>query len=288
MNLKGEMSMLNVLHLENSDVDAIIKQLRRKRDEMPQFFMQSPIVIDCSLLAEDADEFDFSEFKEALLKLNFIPVGVRNAPVEMNTSLRKAGWAIMRESRKPANEVQQDNIEQQANESSVMVDEIEEIDPNMDLPLGKIEMPEQSIEVDERTLSTGSSSETAQIAAQHHHDYAQAPVETTKSLTVDKPVRSGQQVYAAESNMTVLAPTSAGSEIMADGSIHVYGPLRGRVLAGALGNESARIFCQSLQAELIAIAGRYQLLDEIDTNLIGKPAMIKLENEKLVIEPLFA
>ena len=86
--------------------------------------------------------------------------------------------------------------------------------------------------------------------------------------------------------MTVLAQTSAGSEIMADGSIHVYGALRGRVLAGARGNIHARIFCQSLQAELIAIAGRYQLLDESDTKLKGKPAMIRLDGEKLIIEPL--
>lgn len=115
-----------------------------------------------------------------------------------------------------------------------------------------------------------------------------APVVEIKSLTVSRPVRSGQQVYAAQADMTVLAPTSAGSEVMADGSIHIYGPLRGRVLAGARGNEDARIFCQSLQAELIAIAGRYQLLDEIDTKLIGKPAMIRLDGEKLIIEPLHA
>ena len=86
--------------------------------------------------------------------------------------------------------------------------------------------------------------------------------------------------------MTVLTSTSAGSEVMADGSIHVYGAIRGRVLAGARGNTSARIFCQSLQAELIAIAGRYQLLDESSTELKGKPAMIYLDGEKLIIEPL--
>jgi septum site-determining protein MinC len=106
------------------------------------------------------------------------------------------------------------------------------------------------------------------------------------AMTVDRPVRSGQQIYAANADMTVLAPTSAGSEIMADGSIHIYGALRGRVLAGARGNESARIYCQSLQAELVAIAGRYQLLDELDTPLKGKPAMIRLEGEKLVVEAL--
>ena len=73
---------------------------------------------------------------------------------------------------------------------------------------------------------------------------------------------------------------------MADGSIHVYGPLRGRVLAGVKGDKKARIFCRSLEAELIVIAGRYQLLDESDTELKGKPAMVHLEGEKLIIESL--
>lgn len=250
MKLKGEMSMLNILHLQELDLQKLCVELEQKRDEAPQFFMQSPIIVDCAALGESAVEFDFPALKQNLIELGFIPVGIRNNPATMNAQLVKSGWAIMRESR-----------------------------PAADAPAA----------TESSTESTPHSAKPQQTEAQSEQQTAQpaqAVTQGIKSLTIDRPVRSGQQVYAADADMTVLSPTSAGSEIMADGSIHVYGPLRGRVLAGARGNEDARIFCQSLQAELIAIAGRYQLLDESDTKLIGKPAMIRLDGEKLIIEPL--
>lgn len=104
---------------------------------------------------------------------------------------------------------------------------------------------------------------------------------------VDRPLRSGQQVYFPEGSLVILQHTSAGSEILAGGSVHVYGSLRGRVLAGISGDTSARIFCQKLEAELVSIAGHYRLLDDIDTNLKGSPAMVWLEGEKLKIAPMF-
>lgn len=106
-------------------------------------------------------------------------------------------------------------------------------------------------------------------------------------LLIDKPVRSGQQICSLEGDVVVLQHTSAGSELLAAGSVHVYGSLRGRVLAGILGDTNARIFCQKLEAELVAIAGRYRLLDEVDTPLKGRAAMIYLNGEKLVIDPMF-
>lgn len=116
----------------------------------------------------------------------------------------------------------------------------------------------------------------------------EAPVGMGSSVRViDRPVRSGQQVYFPDGNVVVLQHTSAGSEILAGGSVHVYGSLRGRVLAGVQGDTSARIFCQKLEAELVAIAGHYRLLDDIDTNLKGCPAMVWLEGEKLKIAPMF-
>lgn len=104
---------------------------------------------------------------------------------------------------------------------------------------------------------------------------------------VDRPVRSGQQVYFPDGDVVVLQHTSAGSEILAGGSVHVYGSLRGRVLAGIHGDTSARIFCQKLEAELVAIAGNYRLLDEMDTELKSQPAMVWLDGEKLKIAPMF-
>jgi septum site-determining protein MinC len=100
------------------------------------------------------------------------------------------------------------------------------------------------------------------------------------------PVRSGQQVYAQERDLTVCATVGAGAEVIADGSIHVYGALRGRALAGAGGLASARIFCREFHAELVAVAGHYKVLEEIPKDLLGKAVQIWLENDKLRIEQL--
>ena len=103
---------------------------------------------------------------------------------------------------------------------------------------------------------------------------------------ITRPVRSGQQAYARGGDLIVLGLTSAGAEVIADGNIHVYGPLRGRALAGACGDDGARIFCRSLEADLVSIAGNWQVRDDMPDNLIGKPAQISLKDERLIIEPL--
>jgi len=100
------------------------------------------------------------------------------------------------------------------------------------------------------------------------------------------PVRSGQQVYAEQRDLTVLATVGAGAEVIADGSIHIYGALRGRALAGAQGFEQARIFCREFHAELVAIAGHYKVLEDMPTALRGKPVQIWLEKGELHLAAL--
>ena len=99
-------------------------------------------------------------------------------------------------------------------------------------------------------------------------------------------VRSGQQLYAENRDLSVLATVGAGAEVIADGSIHIYGTLRGRALAGANGNEEARIFCRDFHAELVAIAGRYKVLDDIPDNLRGKAVQVWLEQDQIMIAAL--
>jgi septum site-determining protein MinC len=101
-----------------------------------------------------------------------------------------------------------------------------------------------------------------------------------------QPVRSGQQLYAQSRDLTVCAMVGAGAEVIADGSIHIYGALRGRALAGASGNENARIFCREFNAELVAVAGTYKVLEEIPPHLIGKAVQVRLDGGKLIIEEL--
>ena len=106
------------------------------------------------------------------------------------------------------------------------------------------------------------------------------------SRVVTKPVRSGQQIYAEGADLIVLAQVSEGAEVLADGHIHIYGSLRGRALAGVKGDESARIFCQSLEAELVSVAGNFILQDVLPKDLIKKPVQISLKGEKVVVDAL--
>jgi len=109
---------------------------------------------------------------------------------------------------------------------------------------------------------------------------------TTNTRIHTQPVRSGQQVYAVEGDLVVLGAISPGAEVLADGSIHIYGPLRGRALAGVRGDRRARIFCQSLEAELVSVAGQYRLIEQLDASLRGQFVQIYLSEERLIIEPL--
>jgi septum site-determining protein MinC len=114
-----------------------------------------------------------------------------------------------------------------------------------------------------------------------------APTPSANALIVDRPVRSGQQVYARGGDLIVLALASHGAELIADGNIHVYAPLRGRALAGARGNHDARIFTHCMEAELLSIAGVYRAIDEpLPESIRGRAAQVRLDGNKLVIEAL--
>jgi len=106
------------------------------------------------------------------------------------------------------------------------------------------------------------------------------------SLLLDSPVRSGQSIVFTDGDVTVLGSVGSGAEIVAGGSIHIYGTLRGRAMAGVNGNASARIYCQKIEAELLAIDGYYQTAEEIDVSLRNRPAQAWLQGDTMKITPL--
>ncbi|MGB1255615.1 MAG: septum site-determining protein MinC [Thiolinea sp.] len=219
--LKGEMSLLNVLLLHAVDMNAITQAIQEKRETAWQVLERSPVIVDCQQVAEQLEAFDFQHFKTLIVEAGLIPVGIRNLPEDSEESAVKAGWAILRPGRSQTR-----------------------TPPVKNKPVAE-------------------------------------PVQ--RLMMVERPVRSGQQVYCPDGDIVVLQQTSAGSELLAGGSVHVYGALRGRVLAGVQGDTEARIFCQHLEAELVAIAGRYRLLDEMEDNLKGQAVMVYLDGEKLKI-----
>ncbi|CAN7403099.1 septum site-determining protein MinC [Pseudorhodoferax sp. LjRoot39] len=107
------------------------------------------------------------------------------------------------------------------------------------------------------------------------------------TMVIDRPLRSGQQVYARGCDLIVLQVVNFGAEIIADGNIHVYAPLRGRAIAGARGNTDARIFSTCMEAQLISIAGIYRTSEvALPADVLGKPAQVRLAGESLVLDPI--
>ena len=106
------------------------------------------------------------------------------------------------------------------------------------------------------------------------------------TLFQDSPVRSGQQIYARGGDLVLTRLVANGAEVIADGSIHVYGALRGRALAGAQGDTSARIYCREFHAELVSIAGQYRVFEDLPSDLRGQPVQVWLEGEKLLLARL--
>ena len=115
---------------------------------------------------------------------------------------------------------------------------------------------------------------------------APAPVKATPSIVVSQPVRSGQSLVFPEGDVTVVGSVASGAEVVAGGSIHIYGALRGRAMAGTMGNASARIFCRRLEAELIAIDGFYKTAEDMEPQLRGKAVQIWLEGETIKAETI--
>lgn len=113
------------------------------------------------------------------------------------------------------------------------------------------------------------------------------PVPPVPTMVVHGPLRSGQRIYARNGDLIVMGLVSQGAEVIADGNIHIYGPLRGKAMAGAHGDASARIFTTGLDAELVAIAGVYRVIDsKLPAELHQQPALVQLEKDTLHIKPL--
>lgn len=113
-----------------------------------------------------------------------------------------------------------------------------------------------------------------------------AEIAAAKTRVISTPVRSGQQIYAKNSDLIITSSVSAGAELIADGNIHIYGMMRGRALAGASGDAACQIFCTSLSAELVSIAGQYWIMDQIPAEFFGKASRLCLKDGAMTIQTL--
>ena len=225
-------------------------------------FDQEPVAIDLSSLREADDTVDFIALMALLRRHGMVPIAVRGgSPAQMDA----ASAAGLAEAHPHAPGVPAVRAE------AVLVP----------VPIAQAPAPAPA--------------PVAAVAAASAPSAAPAPAAPVPppapprrhAVVVDKPLRSGQQVYAKDADLIVLSVVSFGAEVIADGNIHVYAPLRGRALAGAHGDTSARIFTTCLEPQLVSIAGIYRTTEkELPADVLGKPAQVWLDGDSLVIEPL--
>ena len=229
--------------------------------ESPDYFDHDGVVLDFSRLLQgavdegQAQQADLGALLALLRQYRLVPIGYRGADEAMAQAARSAGLISAPEA------VRVQSRSTAANHAESVTPE--QIEPE---------------------------SVTADPAATHAAAPLVLPAATT--LVIDKPLRSGQKAYARGGDLVVLAMVNQGAEVVADGNIHVYAPLRGKAMAGARGNTEARIFALSMEPELISIAGIYRTSENpLPDAVRGKPAQIRLggaDTDKLIFEPLKA
>lgn len=244
--LKSAGFTLPIIRLLDVDLDAVAAQLAAKVEQAPDFFRNTPVVIDLGGLPETERDVEFPMLVGLLRGQGMLPFGVRGGTEQHHRAAQAMELAVLGESRVPRDKAQGRGAPP---------------------PAPRRPAPRTEPEPD-------------------HEPLAAAPPPSGSFTLINRPIRSGQRIHALGGDLSIVGAVSSGAELMAEGNIHVYGPLRGRAMAGMNGNVEARIFCQDLQAELVSIAGHYRVSENIPAALRGVAVQIFLDGQALRIEPL--
>jgi septum site-determining protein MinC len=238
----------------------LAEQIRRS----PRFFLNAPVVLDLRNEAEFANAEHFATAKNTLRRHTLTLVGVQNALPAQVEAAAAAGLASFAPNstgpRRP-----------RASEPATAPSPPPQSSPQPSMP--QPSAPQSGPAQPSLPLSNPPPTPSPQIERGAE----------TRTRLINQPVRSGTQIYARGTDLIVTAAVSPGAEIMADGNIHVYGPLRGRALAGAAGDAEARIFCSRFEAELVSIAGHYLVSEQMPAEERGLPVQIALVDDRLTI-----
>lgn len=243
----GQVGIAN-LRIRTLDVERLAQEMRERVARAPKLFGRAAVILDFGGLSQLPDRATAQELVNGLRDAGVLPVALAYGTSETETLSQQLGLPVLAKFR-----AQYEPVETEPAPAAAPA-------------------PKQN-----KRAAAAAAAPAPQPA-----DGA-APQPGKMQLTT---VRSGQQLYAENCDLTVLSTVGAGAEVIADGSIHIYGTLRGRALAGAQGNTSARIFCRDFHAELVAIAGRYKVLDDIPDNLRGKAVQVWLEQDQIMIAAL--
>src|SRR3954468_14770885 len=252
--LKGVMTSLAFLRPPTFDLGQIERHLLVKIAHLPQFFQDAPVVIDLGALPDGGAGLRVGGLVRLLRACHLVPVAVTNASEEVRMVAVAEGLGVMpyRAARTPTS--------RGANGAAP---------------------PASSHRAAAQAANAAAAAAAVVEAARAEASppvpaLAAGPGSGQPAMVVRQPVRAGQVVYAERCDLVVLGPVNPGAEVIADGHVHLYGALKGRAIAGAQGFAGAQIFCQRLEAELVAVGGAYVLSDDIPAERRGRPAMVYL------------
>lgn len=245
--LKGGLFTLTSVQIFKIDLEAIGKALDDKIKQAPNFFLNTPVIIDLNSLEDTIS--DLSSILALFTQKKLIPIGIKTFNPELKNLAIQSGLAIM-----PVEKSRTAVLAQSSKASNTKQKELDNAPATVAIP--------QTVDTSTRT-------------------------DSYSGRVVATPVRSGQQVYVPSGDLVVLNSVSQGAELLAEGNIHIHGPLRGRALAGINGNEKTIIYCQSLEAELVSIAGQYRIIEDLkETSLWKRPVCIQLKDDRLHIDAI--
>jgi len=272
--------------LHSADPERLTAALAKRMADAGSFFENEPVVIDASRVDET---IDWTALVAALRAHNLPPIGVVAEGANLKAA-REAGLTPV-------------ELSTPAARPAPVVDTAPPNDVSTPVPSVPAAAVETAPAPTDTSAADGAATDTAAtpaksasaepMPAREASSTTSAPTPTqaaphsSSALVITKPLRSGQRVYARHTDLVVIGMVSQGAEVIADGNVHVYGPLRGKAMAGARGDTSARIFTTHLDAELLAVAGVYRVVeDKLDRTLQNQPALIRLDGDTLRIEAL--
>ncbi len=278
--LKSAALTVLALQLKTPDLASLAEALAARYGATPGLFEHEPLCVDLSLLRDEAELPDFDGLVALLRRHGFNPMAARGGNPEQMAAALSAGLAEAPDVSQPRPEAVAAVAEPVAAEAPTAGPEVA-APAQAELPLAEPAEDRTPSPAAEAAVSAPESVDSAEPAPA----LASAPAPAT--VIIDKPLRSGQQVYARGADLIVLAVVSFGAEVIADGSIHVYAPLRGRAIAGAQGDTQARIFAACMEPQLVSIAGTWRTTEAgLPPEVAGKPAQVRLDGDKLLFEPL--
>ena len=266
------------LRLHTADLAQLSQFLRKKKDKY-QVLGALPFVLDLDDLT-DADA-DLSAIVSLLARQGIAVIAARGAEQRWADKVHAAGLFYLSHEHKKAAETEIDEHEKAACTESPAEHAEDSVTEAADTATDSV----TETKTESATENNGQDAEEEKQPAPAADDHVPRP-----TLVINSPVRTGQQVYAKNADLIVMGMVSEGAEVIADGNIHVYAPLRGRALAGESGDKTARIFVQSMQAELVSVAGIYRVFEQnLPPHLHKHAVKIELqEDERLAISAINA